>query len=790
MTDTQADLIKKHAQSLEFDKVLEILANFAVSDLGKQKCLYAPIYNQKAQIEYHLKLTSEAKRIYDNAGNFSCFPLEFLCDGAKILETQRLGASDIIDLTKNLRTSRLIKNFLSKEENCPNLKALAQNLYTNKEFEDKIFSTFDSELNILDSASPELKRLRNAYKSTKDNLKASIGKLLGDADFISHLQDIVWTTREGRTVFQVKATDKNKVSGIVHDVSASSQTYFIEPSALVPINNKIRQIEIEINAEIERILWELTKEFLNIKKELTDVQNIVSELDFIFARAKYSIRTKSTPAQICEQKILEIQAMRHPLLIGNVENIVENDFELGKTYNSLLITGSNTGGKTVALKTAGLLTLMTKAGLHICALGAKIYPFDMVLADISEEQSISQNLSTFSAHIKNISTIIENATENSLVLFDELGAGTDPEEGSALARAILEYLSVKDILCVCTTHLGELKILKYENSKFENASVEFDVETLKPTYKLILGLAGSSNALCIAHNLNLNDEIINNAKDILNKAKSPEGEVFAKIQQTHNELSQKERETEEIRQRTAQIEAEYQEKLKELKAQKKKSLESFKKKYQAQIENARAEIKDTLDIMRKEKSEKIAMRSYSRLAKLESAAREEFMSDEEKLQNKYEALDVANLKIGQNVLIKGLEQVARLESLPDKKGKVLVSIGLMKTKVDIKKLAKTDKKISKALKKVTVSFDDITQSLSNRLDIRGMRAEDAIDFLDKQFDMASLRNLREIIVIHGHGTGALKNAVRNYLKNSPYVAKFRAGEEGEGGDGVSIVDIN
>ena len=216
----------------------------------------------------------------------------------------------------------------------------------------------------------------------------------------------------------------------------------------------------------------------------------------------------------------------------------------------------------------------------------------------------------------------------------------------------------------------------------------------------------------------------------------------------------------------------------------------FKKKYQAQIENARAEIKDTLDIMRKEKSEKIAMRSYSRLAKLESAAREEFMSDEEKLQNKYEALDVANLKIGQNVLIKGLEQVARLESLPDKKDKVLVSVGLMKTKVDIKKLAKTDKKISKALKKVTVSFDDITQSLSNRLDIRGMRAEDAIDFLDKQFDMASLRNLREIIVIHGHGTGALKNAVRNYLKNSPYVAKFRAGEEGEGGDGVSIVDIN
>ncbi len=790
MTDIQADLIKKHAQSLEFDKVLEILANFAVTDLGKQKCLEAPIYNQKAQIEYHLELTSEAKKIYDNAGNFSCFPMEFLCDGAKILETQRLGANDIINLAKNLKTSRLVKNFLSKEEKCHNLKAIAINLYTNKELEDEIFSTFDPELNILDSASAELKKLRNSLKNTKENLKISIGKLLGNADFISHLQDIVWTTREGRTVFQVKATDKNKVSGIVHDVSASNQTYFIEPSVLVPINNKIRQIEVEINAEIERILWELTKKFSNIKQELSDIQNTLSELDFIFARAKYSIHTKSTAAQISKEKIIEIQAMRHPLLIENIENIVENDFEIGKTYNSLLITGSNTGGKTVTLKTAGLLTIMTKAGLHISALGAKIYPFDKVLADISEEQSISQNLSTYSAHIKNISAIIENATENSLVLFDELGAGTDPEEGAALARSILEYLSKKNILCISTTHLGELKILKYENSKFENASVEFNIDTLKPTYKLILGLAGSSNALSVAHNLNLNNEIIQSAKNILNKSKSPEGEVFAKIQQTHSELSQKERETEEIRQRTAQIEAQYEEKLKELKSQKRKSLENFKKKYQAQIENARAEIKDTLDAIRKEKSEKIAMRSYSRLARLEAAAREEFLSDEEKLKNKYEPLDVENLKIGQNVLIKGLEQVARLESLPDKKGKVLVCIGLIKTKVDIKKLAKTDKKISKALKKISVSFDDITQNISNRLDIRGMRAEDAIEFLDKQFDTASLRNLREIIVVHGHGSGVLKNAVRKYLASSPYVAKFRAGRENEGGDGVSIVDIN
>lgn len=790
MTENSAELIRKHAQSLEFDKVLENLANFAVSQAGKQKCLSAPVYEKKAQIEYQLELTDEAKRIYDNAGNFSSFPLEFLCDGTKLLESQRLGAGDIVDLAKNLRTSRLVKNFISKEENCPNLKGFLLSLYTDKDFEDRVFSTFDADLNVSDSASPELKRLRNSLKSTKDNLKGAISKLLNDDSFTNHLQDTIYTTREGRTVFQVKAADKNKVAGIVHDISASNQTYFIEPSSLVPLNNKIRQIEIEINAEIERILRELTREFLSIKKELDETQNALSELDFIFARAKYSIRTKSTGAQISDEKVLEIQAMRHPLLIGNVENIVENDFELGKNYNSLLITGSNTGGKTVALKTAGLLTLMTKAGMHIPAHGAKIYPFNRVLADISEEQSISQSLSTFSAHIKNISSIIENADSSSLVLFDELGAGTDPEEGAALARAILEYLSRNDILCACTTHLGELKILKYENEKFENASVEFDVETLKPTYRLILGLAGSSNALDIARNLNLKDEIIQSARQVLKNSQSPERGVFMKIQETHGSLVQKEREAQEIKERTAQIEAQYEEKLKELKAQKKKTLESFKKKYQSQLEAARAEIKDTLEIMRKEKSEKIAMRSYSRLARLESAAREEFSSDEEKLQNKYEQIDWNNIKIGQNVLIKGLEQVAKLESLPDKKGKALVSIGLIKTKVDAEKLAKTDKKINKALKKISVSFDDMTQSLSNRLDIRGMRAEDAIDYLDKQFDMASLRNLREIVVVHGHGTGALKSAVRNYLKSSPYVAKFRPGADGEGGDGVSIVDIN
>lgn len=779
----------KHLKSLEFDKVLEILSNFAISPQGKKLCLGAPIYNQKAQIEYHLELTSEARKIFDKEGSFSCFPLEFFADCDEILNAKRLGAQDIIDLARTMRTSRLVKNFLQKAQ-MPNLSGFCANLYTDKEHEDKIFNIFDSDLTIKDSASAELKRLKNSLNSTKDNLKSLISGLLSNPDFISHLQDIVWTTREGRTVFQVKATDKNKIQGIVHDISATSQTYFIEPSNLVPIHNKIRQIEVEINAEIERILWELSKEFQKIENELKLTSQTLATLDFIFARAKYSIHTKSTQAEIVDEKILEFQKARHPLLIGNCEKIVENDFEIGKNFKSLLITGSNTGGKTVTLKTAGLLVLMTKAGLHIPALGAKVFPFSKVLSDISEEQSITQSLSTFSAHIKNIGSILNLADENSLILFDELGAGTDPQEGSALARAILEYLVKIDATTICTTHLGELKILKYQNENFENASVEFDVQTLKPTYRLILGLAGSSNALDIAKNLDIKEEIIQNAKNIIKSTSNPENEIFSKIQKTHSELTKKEQEAQQIKENAAQIEAQYQEKLKELKAQKKKALESFKKKYQGQIESARAEIKETLDEMRREKSEKIAMRSYSRLANLEAQARAEFSADEDELQNKYEPIDWNCAKIGQNVLIKGIEQVAKLESMPDNKGRVLVSIGLMKTKTHISKLAKTDKKISKTLKKVSVSFDTMTESLSNRLDIRGMRAQDAIDFLDKQFDLASLKNLHEIVVIHGHGTGVLKSVVRDYLKNSPYVAKFRSGSDSEGGDGVSIVDIN
>lgn len=783
----------KYLRSLEFDKVLEILSECANTPLGKAKCLELRPFSNKTTIEKELNFVTEAKRLCDDAGNSGAIPVNFIADAKNILTAQRLGAQDIWDLAKTLQTSRITKTFLQKNEGAKLLREeFLGKLISEKALEDEVFGIFNSDLTVKDTASSELKRLKNALNDTQDNLKILISGLLSNSDFVSHLQDTVYTKRDDRTVFQVKASDKSKVTGIVHDVSASNQTFFIEPEDLIPLHNRIRQIESEIRAEIERILFALSQKFHTIKPEILLTVEVLTALDCICARCKYSIQISGVSAELSDTKQVEIQAMRHPLLVATCENVVENDFHLNENVTSLIITGSNTGGKTVTLKTIGLLAVMTCAGMHIPALFCKIYPFRRVFADISEEQSITQSLSTFSAHINNVVKILNSATDKDLVLFDELGAGTDPEEGAALARSILEYLASKRVLTITTTHLGELKILQYQDPSFFNASVEFDTTTLKPTYKLLLGVAGVSNALYISENLNMPSEIVRNAKEFLAQNQNPASKVFNEIHKTHQEMVQKSKEAELSRLSAKETEETLEEKLNEIKTQKKKTIDTFKKKHQGQLEAARAEIKAVLEELRREKSEKIARRAYSRLANLENKVRAEFSDDEDEISQKYQPVDWNTIKTGQSVLIKDLNQVATLVSFPDGKGFCEVQIGLIKTKVKAQKLALTDKKPNKTLKKLQVSFDDFHASanFSPRVDLRGMRVDEALDVLEKRLDMASLRNIREITVIHGHGTGALKSAVRSYLGDSPYVAKYRAGEQNEGGDGISIVDIN
>ncbi len=783
----QNNIQNTHHLALEFDKILSNLSNYANCDLGKKSCLNLEVYTKKAQIEYELTLVDEAKKIIDDNG--SSAPIDNFIPLEEIFKQNYFSANEIIELAKNLRSARLIKNYISKNPNASNLIEIIQNFYVDKTFEDNIFNTFDSELNIKDSASDTLKSLRNSYKDNKDNLKQAINQLLQNHSFVDNLQDSVVTIRDNRPVFQVKASCKNKVQGIIHDISSTNLTYFIEPSSLVPLSNKLRQIEIEIQAEIDRILMMLSNQFKAIKKELEHNENIIVKLDTIFAKARYSIHLHATSAEITEDKIIDIQAMRHPLLVEvKKDNVVANDFTLGKNYNCLLITGSNTGGKTVALKTAGLLVLMTKAGLHIPCLGAKIYPYNNIYCDISTEQSLEQGFSTFSAHIKNVSDIIENITQNDLVLLDELGSGTDPQEGASLSKAILEYIKEKNAQGIITTHLGELKTLKYEDNYFENATVLFDIATLKPKYNLVVGMSGTSNAIDISSQLGLNSNIIKRAREILIDNNSENSKMFLEIEKTNQSLIKKEQEATENLDKAKQTKDELDEKLKELKQNKKKSLENFKKKFQNQLDNARDEIKEIVDEIRKEKSLKVAMRSYNRLNKIENAIREEFSANDDKLAQKFIELNPDELKIGQNVLVKKLEQAVILDSLPDKKGNVEIRIGNIKSKIHISKLAKTDKKVAPHLKKVQVSFDN-SDNLLSRLDLRGMRALDAIEYLDEKLDKASLRGLNQITVIHGYGTGALKSAVSEYLKTSPYVAKFHYGDETQGRDGVVIIDL-
>ena len=780
----------KYLLSLEFDKITRELSQCAKTLPGKESAKNLVPYKDKNEIIYQINLTTEAKKILDNEG-INSIPVDFAINPDDILTTRFLSVNNIIDLTKMLVVSRKLKNFLSKQKEAVELNLkFSDSLLFYRELEDKIFSVFDNDFNVKDNASSELLNLKISLNAQYSNLKNTINSLLKDSTFTSCLQDTVCTERMGRTVFQVKAANKSKVKGIVHDVSSTGQTFFIEPDVLVKINNKIKEIECGIEDEIERITAELSAEFHKIKRELIFSYKAILEIDLIFAKAKYSIQTNSTPPVISDKKIVKLRSMFHPLLKNSL-NLVKNDFELGVDFKSLLITGSNTGGKTVSLKTAGVIILMAKTGMHVTASYAEIFPFKNVYSDIEERQDITQSLSTFSAHIKNIASIVDIAAEDDLVLFDELGAGTDPEEGAAIARSLIEYLNSKNILTVSTTHLGELKILEYQNKDFKNASVEFNKDTMMPSYKLTIGLAGSSYAIDIAKNFNLKEEIVNNARKILNKNLNPDLKMFNQIQETHQKLLSDAQKIEKSKISFEEKEKELNEEVKEIKEKKKKALNSFKKKYQSVLDTAREEIKETLEELRKEKSEKIARRAYSKLAKLEINAREQYTRDENELQDKYPSIDWNKIQIGQSVLVIDINQPAVIKSFPDSKGMVAIEIGLIKSKVHKSKLAKTNKKVPAQIKKLNVSFDDFHEKLTfpMKLDLRGMRVEEAIDSLERYLDLAVLRNINQFTVIHGYGTGALKKSVREYLGSNPYVLKFRPGEEAEGGDGVCIVDV-
>lgn len=783
------DIVSKSRKALEFDKILEKLSNFAKTEQSKKLCLNAEIFDNIVRINQELQCTREAKFILDMPNDI---PIDFVADISRInIGVSYLSEDELIDIAKTLKTSRLVKKFLIDNlDDDAILKEYAQNLLTDKLLEDKIFDTFDENLNIRQDATPELKGLFAALRDNEKNLKTTVNALLNSAEFSKHLQENIYTTRDDRIVFQVMASSKSKVPGIVHDVSATNKTFYIEPAQIVPLNNKIREIKSQIHAEMIKILTGLTNLVKDEIKELSSSEKILAEIDFHFAKARYAVKLQAVEPEIVTQKIINFDNMKHPLL--NVENIVTNNFEIGKNYKSVVITGSNTGGKTVTIKTIGLFILMAKAGMFLPCTAAKVYPFEKVFADIGDDQSILQNLSTFSSHMTNIIEILKESNDKTFVILDEICAGTDPVEGAVLAQVILEKLAQKEVTSTITTHYGELKTLEYTNPYFKNASVEFNTETLKPTYKLLIGIPGLSNAISIAANLGLDKELAQKAKEIIVSSKDPSIAVVEKLQETQAKLAHNLEEAETLKETSQTLKQQYETSLEAVKKDKKKTVKNIKDKFDRELLSVKAEIKDILDELRREKSEKIARRSYARLAQTEQKFRGKLSEYDEK--QHYEEIDWSSVKVNNKLILKELNQPVTLLSLPDKNKYVTVQMGNIKTKIKCNKLAPYDaayeKKQNVYKPNSFNSFELRRINISNTLDLRGLKVEDALDDLENYLDKASLANLACVTVIHGHGTGALKSAVREFLSTSPYVAKFRPGEDTEGGDGVSVIDIN
>lgn len=786
------NILEKSRKSLEFDKIAEKLSNFAKTKQSKELCFAIMPFDDIVKIKNELQCTREAKQILDMPNDI---PIEFLADIEAIkknMGVSYLAEDELIDVAKTLRTSRLVKKFLFDNlEESSNIRNLVQNLLVDKMLEDKIFSTFDENLNIRQDATPELKGLFAALRDNEKNLKTTVNSLLNSTEFSKHLQENIYTTRDDRIVFQVMASSKSKVPGIVHDVSATNKTFYIEPAQIVPLNNKIREIKANIHSEMEKILAGLTSLVKDEINELVLSENILAKIDYHFAKARYAVKIHAIEPDIVTHKLLEFENMKHPLLIGNVENVVTNNFEIGKDFKSIIITGSNTGGKTVTIKTIGLFILMAKAGMFLPCTMAKIYPFESVFADIGDDQSILQNLSTFSSHMTNIIEILNQSNEKSFVLLDEICAGTDPVEGAVLAQVILEKLAQKDVMSTITTHYGELKALEYSNPYFKNASVEFNTTTLKPTYKLLIGIPGLSNAIAIATNLGLDKDLTEKAKEIVVSTKDPSILVVEKLQETQAKLAQNLEEAEELKETSESLKSEYEDSLAQIKKDKKKTVKIIKDKFDRELLEVKAEIKNILEELRREKSEKIARRSYARLAQTEQKFRGKLSEYDEKQQ--YEEIDWTQVKTGEKLLLKEMNQPVTLLSLPDKNDNVLVQMGNFKTKIKKEKLAPYDASYERKENVYRPSslnkFELRKASVSSTLDLRGYKVEDALDSLEFYLDKASLANLACVTVIHGHGTGALKSAVRDFLSTSPYVAKYRPGEDSEGGDGVSVVDI-
>lgn len=784
---------QKTLRVLEYAKIKNLLANEVSSSLGRALVddLYpSDDYDEVVQL---MAETSEIAEVVVKSSNIPMGPVFDLKEGLKMAEIgATLSVSQLLRIADSMRTARLLKNFIKNlNEDAvkyPVLFGYGEAIATFKRIEDEINKAIVSESEISDHASPELYRIRRAMEKANSDIRRKLDNLIHASSSQKYLQDALITIRQDRFVVPVKSEHKNNVKGLVHDQSSSGATLYIEPMAVVELNNKLKELKLSERAEIERILGVLTGIVSEVTEALAINQDTLAYLDFLIGKGKLSLKMRGMAPGFNKRGYLRLRNARHPMIAS--KEVVANTIWLGDTFRTLLITGPNTGGKTVTLKTLGLLTLMAQSGLHIPVdHGSELCVFKNIFADIGDEQSIEQSLSTFSSHMTNIVGLLENADDASLVLLDELGAGTDPTEGAALAMSILSYLHNSNVKTLATTHYSELKHFALVNEGIENACVEFDVATLRPTYKLLIGVPGKSNAFEISSKLGLKDDIIEHAKIFLDKDNIEFEDVLTSIEASRKEAESERDEAIKLRLEVEKLKEKLSNREEKLATQRDKILKEAKEEARSLLKKAKAESDDIIRSLRgletseqKNRNKEIeAMRKKMKdnLNSVNSSAYTESSPT-------YKA--PKTLKLGDRVKLMKLNQKGTVVSQVDSSGQFMAQVGIMKVSVNIKDtMLLGDEGKQEAKKKSSKHYASRTMSISTEVDLRGMNVEEAIVVLDKYIDDAFLSNLESVRIIHGKGTGALKNGLKDYFRKHPHVKSFRDGEFGEGGHGVTVL---
>lgn len=788
----------KTLKTLEYNKIVDLLIEKAESELGKDLAKKIVPLRKKESIEELQRETEEAYSLIMKRGNPPLYGIYSIALEVKRLDIGgSLSPGSLLRISDMLRVSRGIKNYIKetkddKVSSYPIIEGLVEGLSVFKHIEDEINNAIISEDEISDNASSTLKSIRRQIVSKNDSVKSKLNSIISSQSHKKYLQDSIVTIREGRYVIPVKQENRSSVPGLVHDISSSGATAFVEPMAVVELNNELRELEIKEREEIERILKELSNLVAVESENILQNQKILQQLDFIFAKGKLALDMKATRPILNEKGYINIKKGRHPML--NQKDVVPIDVYLGKDFNSLIITGPNTGGKTVTLKTVGLLTLMAQSGMHIPAdFNSEIAVFNQVFADIGDEQSIEQSLSTFSSHMVNIVDILNNVEYNSLILFDELGAGTDPTEGAALAMSILDHLLKLNVRTMATTHYSQLKVYALTTENVTNASVEFDVETLSPTYKLLIGVPGKSNAFEISQRLGLQDYIIDASRELISKENIEFEDVLQALEKDRIAAEENKNVAERYRMEV--------EKLKEDLALEKDRIKEQKDKI---MQKAREDARDILRIAKEDADSLVGeLRDIS--SEIEKDRNKKIQEAQDKLKSKLTDVEKTlssavlnvkskkppkNLKIGETVEVLTFNQKGDVLSEPDESGNVRVQVGIMKITAHISTLKRaTSDESEKIHTRNKTIISNKSKDIKTEIDLRGKNLDEAFLEVDKYLDDAYIAGLKEIHIIHGKGTGVLREGMKSYLRGHKHVRTSRLGVYGEGGDGVTVVEI-